>query len=786
MISLHLSDIARIAGGVLHGEDLVVDAVSTDSRQAIHGETELFVAHAGVNHDGHDYIPQMHERGVRAFLTERRCDLPQDAGQVVVGNTLSALQAMAAECRKAYHGTVVAVTGSNGKTVVKEWIAQTAPQAEHLYRSPRSFNSQLGVALSLLKMDPRSRVSVIEAGISKPGEMARLECMIRPDVVVFTSIGDAHQENFSSMEEKIEEKVLLARNAATIVYHSEYEPLARVIRARYDNRTLVDAAMATVPDFKDTASRRNAQTVAAFLEAMDFPVPDLSLLRPLRMRMELKQGIEGSIVVDDTYSADLNSLAIAIDYLSGVAAGRRRILILSEILQSGLSGEELYTRVADMVRASGIDLFVGVGKEISRFRSRFAPGRRFYSSTEELLSHLGEIDIRGAAILVKGNRDSQTERISRCLELRSHTTTLEVNLAAMTRNINYFRQRLRPGVRLTAMVKASSYGAGDAEIARALENQGLAYLAVAFADEGVVLRESGIRMPIIVLNADDGSFPQMTACNLEPEIYSFRSLEAFAVAAVESGIQHYPIHVKLDTGMHRLGFSESDMDALAGRIAELKDTVKVASVFTHLCVADDPAQDEFTVGQIALFDRMADVLERGIGYKVIRHCSASAALTRFPEAQHDMCRLGLGMYGYGFAHNPQLEPVATLKTRIVQIHTIEKGATVGYGRTGVVARTSRIATIPIGYADGIDRRLGCGAWSMIVGGETAPTVGRICMDSCMIDVTGIPGVGEGDEVAIFSAREGNTAEDMASVLRTIPYEILTSVSKRVRRIYVNE
>lgn len=786
MIRYSLKHIADLTGGRLVGEDVEVDSVLTDSRSYASSGSTLFAAQSGVNHDAHDFVEQMCSRGVKAFLVERECSLPSSCGQVVVGNTLRALQRLAADNRNAYRGTVIAVTGSNGKTVVKEWIAQTAPASEHLYRSPRSYNSQLGVALSLLMIDPESKAAVIEAGISCPGEMDRLEKMIRPDIAVFTSIGDAHQENFDTLEDKIEEKIILARNAATIIYNSTYAPLARVIEARYDNRQKIDAAMFQVPEFPDEASKCNAQTVSALFSAMDYPTPDFSLLRPVKMRLDVKQGISGSVIIDDTYSADLNSLAIAIDYLKAVAGSRRRILILSEILQSGLPAAALYAQVAQMVRDSGIDLFVGIGKEISRYRSAFDPGRRFYSSTEELLAHLSEIDIENAAILIKGNRDSQTDRISRRLEMKSHTTVLEVNLKAMERNINYFRSRMKPGVRLTAMVKASSYGAGDAEIARALENQGISYLAVAFADEGVALREAGIRMPIVVLNADDASFDQMISYQLQPEIYSFRSLEAFALSASDMGTEAYPIHVKLDTGMHRLGFAEEDIPQLLKTLEKYSKQLRVESVFTHLCVADDEGEDAFTRCQIEKFDRCSSAIQDGVGYRVIRHCSASAAITRFPEAQFDMCRLGLGLYGFGYKHNDALEPVSELKTRIVQIRELLPGETVGYGRAGKIERKSRIATVPIGYADGLDRRLGCGVWSMTVAGHRAPIVGRICMDSCMIDITDIEGIGEGDPVTIFSREKGSTAEDMAELLGTIPYEILTSVAKRVKRVYVNE
>lgn len=782
-----LSDIAHICNGSFCGADSAVRSVVTDSRTSSVGEGAMFVAMSGVNHDAHDFVQQMYERGVRAFMVEREVSLPADCGVVRVEDSLAALQRLAAHRRSQYRGRVVAITGSNGKTIVKEWIAQCAPAEAALYRSPRSYNSQLGVALSLLMMSDDSRVAVIEAGISQRGEMARLEAMIRPDTVIFTSIGDAHQENFASTDEKIAEKLLLARNAATIIYHSAYASLATAIAREYSDRCLCDAAEVAEPQMYDRASVRNAQIVAEFFGVMGWQQPDFSQVRPVAMRLEVKQGIDNSIVIDDTYNSDINSLAIALDYLRSVAGtARRTVLILSDILQSGLADEALYRHVGEMVAAASVTQVVGVGAKISQYRSAFGAGSRFFASTDELLAHIGEIDITDAAVLIKGNRISAFERVSHRLQLKSHTTVLEVNLQAMIRNINYFRERMRAGVKLVAMVKASSYGSGDADVARMLQKQGIAYLAVAFADEGVVLRENGITMPIMVLNADDASFDVMVAHSLEPEIYSERSLAAFVREVECAGCSNYPIHIKFDTGMHRLGFAEEEIPHLAESLDRYADTVRVASVFTHLCVADDPSQDDFTRTQLARFERMSGALQARLPYPVIRHAAASAAITRFPEAQYEMCRLGLGLYGFGYVHNDSLEMVSTLRTRIVQIHTLESGETVGYGRAQTLTRRSRIATIPVGYADGLNRHLGCGAWSMLVHGKKAPTVGRICMDSCMIDVTDIDGVAEGDDVVIFSPARGNTPEDMAQVLNTICYEVLTSVSKRVKRIYINE
>ena len=779
-----LSQIAQICSGKHYGVDCSVDSFVTDSRSTLLAGNALFVAMRGVNHDAHDYINDMVERGVSAYIVEREVELPDGCGAVVVDNALKALQHLAAFRRQHFNGHVVAITGSNGKTTVKEWIAHSLPQSAKLYRSPRSYNSQLGVALSLLMMSDDAQIALIEAGISQVGEMEKLERMIAPQTVIFTSIGDAHQSNFESVEQKILEKLLLANNAERVIYNSDYKQLAAIVESKCAGKELIDCASETIPSMADKLCSRNARLVAAFYRLFGFAMPDFSQLQPLAMRLEVKQGVDDALIVDDSYSCDIDSLTIALDYLRSVAQLRRKVVILSDILQSELDDAQLYALVAQKMAQSGVELFVGVGVRVAAHASAFTMPSRFYNSTEELLEDIENIDIGGSAVLIKGNRESRTERISHRLELKSHTTVLEVNLRAMERNINYFRTKISPNTKLVAMVKASSYGAGDTEVAQMLAKQGVDYLAVAFADEGAELRAGGVKMPIVVLNADDNSFDTMVAAHLEPEIYSLSSLDAFAYTArSESG---YPIHIKLDTGMHRLGFGEDDIDTLLERLDRYSDTIHVASIFTHLCVADDPSQDEFTRAQIALFDRLSSRIADHVGYPVLRHAAASAAIVRFPEAHFDMCRLGLGMYGYGYEHNDNLEPVSTLRTRIVQIRTLEAGQSVGYGRAGVLTRKSRIATIPVGYADGLDRHLGCGRWSMIVGGQSAPTVGRICMDSCMIDVTDIEGVEQGDSVTIFSTQPGNSAEDMAAVLDTIPYEILTSVSKRVKRIYIYE
>ncbi len=772
-----LSQIAEICGGRLSGVDRTVESVITDSRSLATPRAGLFVAMRGIRHDSHIYIDEMASRGVDSFLVESDGIIPnKNISYVVVPSALNALQRLARYHRQQFRGRVVAITGSNAKTTIKEWIAQVAPRGVKLFRSPRSYNSQLGVALSLLMISDDHDVAIIEAGISRNGEMSRLRDMIRPEVVIFSSIGDAHSQGFDNLSQKIEEKMELCRGAKTLIYHSDYCDIIPYL----PNIETLDAKVYGVVEGQELSTQRNFQIVEALCFYMNYPAPRFETLHPVAMRLEQREGINSSIILNDTYNCDINSLRIAVDRLASLASRRATTLILSDILQSGMSSAELYGRVADIVDEFKIDTLIGVGVEIASYRELFRCNKSFYATTQELLDSLTHSDYAGRAILLKGNRQSRFERVCHVLSYKSHTTTLEVDLDAMVDNLNYLRRALHPTTKITAMVKASSYGAGEMEVAQMLQHQGVEYLAVAFADEGQRLRERGIRMPIIVLNADDGSFSQMIDYLLEPEIYSLRSLQAFALEVQRHDQRDYPIHIKLDTGMHRLGFAPDEIEPLR----ELPQGVRISSIFSHLSSADDKAQDERTKRQVELFNRVCDRIKSWVDYPVMCHICASAAVVRFPEYQGDMCRLGIGLYGYGVGDG--LRPVSTLKSRIVQIKNISAGEAVGYGAEAIVSRDSKIATIPIGYADGLDRRLGCGLWSVIVQAHKAPIVGRVCMDSCMVDITDIDGVDEGSEVVIFSPQKGNTAQDMADVLGTIPYEVITSISSRVKRIYLKE
>ncbi|MFI3316190.1 MAG: alanine racemase [Rikenellaceae bacterium] len=776
-----LSEIAKICGGELIGTDRTVSDVLTDSRRSGGGEQTLFVAIDGANHDSHCFIEQMLRAGTKAFMVERSDAAQNPAGSyVVIGNSIAALQKLASYHRSQFSGRVVAIIGSNGKTILKEWAAQSYNAKGKLFSSPRSYNSQLGVALSLLKCTGCEDIALIEAGISKCGEMEILQRMVRPEIVVITSIGEAHQEGFATIEQKVEQKMIMAKDAKVVIYHSAYAPLAEYFESHTYIYKLIDAASYRGGNFSEITSKRNSQIIDTLLSLCNCSGYELDSFSPVAMRLEVKEGLNDSVIVNDSYNSCVTSLAIALDTLNSVAAGRPTTLILSEILQSGATQEELYADVAKVIAAANVDRVIGVGSRIDKWLNC-----SYFNSTEELMANIKREDYASRAILLKGNRASRFERLSHSLERRSHTTRLEIDLDAMVANLNYFRQQTAQNAKLIAMVKASSYGAGDFEVAQTLTAQGIDYLAVAFVDEGVALRERGITAPIIVLNADDDSFEPMIQMRLEPEIYSLRSLRQFIGALQKNGESDYPIHIKIDSGMHRLGFERQDIAELTAELNENRDRVHVASIFSHLSCADESDGKEFTLAQIELFKELSEQIIAQIGYRPMRHIANSAAMERFPEARFDACRLGIGLYGFGVSEK-SLTPIATLKSRIVQIKHHKAGTAIGYGAAERLSRDSVIATVPIGYADGLCRAAGCGKWSMLLGGSPAPIVGRVCMDSVMIDITECEGASEGDEVTIFSTAAGNRASDMATITGTIPYEILTSISKRVKRVYLKE
>ena len=799
-----------------------IDWLLTDSRSLAFPETTLFFALRTPVGDGHKYIPDLYRRGVRNFVVgtvpeNHETDYP-DANFLRVLSPLKALQRLAERHREEYVLPVIGITGSNGKTVVKEWIYQLLMLSMNVTRSPRSYNSQVGVPLSVWLLDERSRIGVFEAGISQPGEMQALRAIIQPTIGVMTNIGPAHQENFSTIQEKCHEKLLLFKDAKVLIYNADEPVVAesvhdfgfggqlfgwsrkdenatvfvRAIEPTEDGKTRIayffngTAASYTLP-FADEASIQNSITALCVCLYLGLTPADIArrmaLLEPVAMRLEVVQGVRGCTLINDAYNSDAAALDIALDFMNRRAkeqAAKGRTLILSDIFQTGIPAEELYAKVADMLKSRGVERLIGVGPAISAAHTLFPIKKSFYPTSEALLES-GELDtIHDEIILLKGARNFGFEQIAKALSLRVHETTLDVNLEAIAENLHFYRSFMKPETKLTCMVKASAYGAGSVEIAKTLQERGVDYLAVAVADEGAELRRAGITAGIIVMNPEMSAFGTLFEYELEPEIYSFNLLDALIRAARRQGITDFPVHLKLDTGMHRLGFNpKTDIPVLIDRLSHQRALIP-RSVFSHFVGADSDGFDDFSEKQFKLFDEASRTLQAAFPHKILRHICNSAGIERFPERHLDMVRLGLGLYGIDPIDNRVLHNVATLRTTILQIRDVPAGDSIGYSRKTVLDRPSRIAAIPIGYADGLNRHLGNRRGYCLVNGQKADYVGNICMDVCMIDVTDIP-CREGDSVEIFGDALPVTV--LSDLLGTIPYEVLTSVSNRVKRVY---
>ncbi len=792
-------------------DQATIGSLLFDSRKLSDTEHGLFFALAG-RRDGHAYMGEAYARGVRNFVVLsgkiEAADFP-GANFIVVRDTLEALQALAAGHRRQFTYPVIGITGSNGKTVVKEWLAQLLAPEHRIARSPKSYNSQIGVALSLWQMDPNVNLAIIEAGVSRVGEMAALQRMIRPNIAVLTNIGRAHDEGFESIDQKISEKLKLFENTEWAVYSPDHirgiavpsqgehmtwgKEQARLQVTGYElldeHRCRITARYNTgeraiVIPFTDAAARENAVCCWAVMLAMEYEQATISermaLLQPVEMRLQMKKGINQCTVVDDSYSNDLSSLAIALDFLEQQRQHRKHTLVLSDIPSAYGHEEDVYGQVSDLLKNKDIHRLITVGPELAKQASKFTfLTRKAFPDVESLITSFPTLAFQDEAILLKGARKYAFERISRLLTAKSHDTVLEINLSAVEHNLNQYRSLLPKQVKLMAMVKALSYGSGSFEVASMLQFNKVDYLAVAYVDEGVDLRKAGIQLPIMVMSPRPASFDALLAHRLEPEIYSFAILQAFIELLTERGLSAYPIHLKVDTGMHRLGFSMEDINLL-NKYLQNTSTIRIQSVFSHLAAAGDRLHDAFTERQLATFGEFAERLQTALGYPMIRHIANTAGIERWPQAHLDMVRLGIGLYGIGGEAPIPLHPASTLKTNIAQIHRVPAGESVGYGRKGVLLVDSRIATVSIGYADGYDRRFGNGVGRMSIGGKEVPTVGDICMDMTMLDVTGVDAK-EGDEVVVFG-----DVEQMAKAIGTIPYELLTGISQRVKRVYYYE
>ena len=842
-----IEKVTTLIGARRIGEaDAQIGWLLTDSRSLCFPEETLFFALRSARNDGHRYIGDLYRRGVRNFVVESKglqetqpqgLDGMADANFLVVPSPLAALQRLAERHRDEFDVPIVGITGSNGKTMVKEWLYQLLLPSQKIVRSPRSYNSQIGVPLSVWLLNEQTEVGIFEAGISQPGEMFALRDIIQPTIGVFTSLGAAHQENFRSMEEKCMEKLELMHDTQAMVYCSDNDTVSRCIRrmqykgekiawsqcdeqaALFVKSTNISHSSLLTPHstfhippstinlpqstkityiwqeeencfeipFIDEASVENAITCAAVALYMGLTPSQLAermpRLEPVAMRLEVKEGQRGCLLINDSYNSDINSLDIALDFMNRREAVKKT-LILSDIFQTGATPEALYTQVSELVVKRGIEKFIGIGPELSSQADKIqVADKQFFMDVPHFLSSDAFSGLRNELILLKGARSFGFDQITEQLEQKVHETILEVNLNAVVDNLNYYRSFLKPETKMVCMIKADGYGAGAVEIAKTLQDQRVDYLAVAVADEGVTLRKAGITANIMIMNPEMTAFKTMFDYDLEPEVYSFRLLDALVKAARKEGITGWPVHIKFDTGMHRLGFDPvDDIFKLIDRLKH-QNAIIPRSVFSHFVGSDSDGFDEFSARQFALFEEGSEKLQSAFSHHILRHMDNSAGIEHFPERQMDMCRLGLGLYGVDPRDNRILHTVSTLKTTILQLRHVPAGETVGYSRKGKIDRDSVIAAIPIGYADGLNRHLGNRHCYCLVNGQKAEYVGNICMDVAMIDVTDIPCM-EGDQVEIFGEHLPVTV--LSDALDTIPYEVFTGVSNRVKRVYFQD
>lgn len=798
--------------------DTPIEHLCIDSRRIVHPEESLFFALKTERRNGHSFIKQCYEKGVRCFVVSEKADYNSyaDAYFLLVNDTLYALQQLAAHHRKKISIPVIGITGSNGKTIVKEWLYQLLGDAFHIARSPKSYNSQVGVPLSVWQLQPHHTLAIFEAGISQKGEMQVLKEIIQPTIGVFTNLGDAHKEGFASDEEKFQEKALLFEDASTIIYapqqskdlrfetthhqlvtwgtdannqlqliQTEKHHHTSTIRFLWNDETIE----ATLP-FTDEASLHNALTCITVCLYLQMNVQELQQkllqLKPVSLRLELKKGRHHCTLINDSYSADLDSFEIALTFLQQQQQHSRRSIILSDLAVGTEQEAATYNALVRLIASHKVQRVIGVGTVLHHYLKEQLPATVSYyafGSTEELIHQLPLLQLQDEAILIKGARSFELEQLMPLLEQQVHQTVLEINLSAIAHNIQSIRRRLQPGVKLMAMVKAFSYGSGSYEIANLLQYHGVDYLAVAFADEGVELRRAGIRLPIMVMNPEAVTFDLLTAYNLEPELYSLEMTAAFANYLQQEGFTYYPVHIKIDTGMHRLGFMPAEWTQLLQWL-QGKDLFAVQTVFSHLAAAEDANEDDFTRMQARLFDEACALIAQATGQSFLKHICNTSGIMRHPQLQYDMVRMGIGMFGVAGTEPTELQEALCLKTTVAQLKQLQPGETVGYNRRGIIQQPSVIATVRIGYADGYPRNLGYGKGFMLVQGAPAPVIGTVCMDMTMLDVTHIAGVKEGDEVIVFGPQL--SIQEVAKRSGTIAYEIMSGISQRVKRVYFEE
>ncbi|WP_109831273.1 bifunctional UDP-N-acetylmuramoyl-tripeptide:D-alanyl-D-alanine ligase/alanine racemase [Reichenbachiella versicolor] len=782
--------------------DVEIRDLVTDTRNIAVGQGVVFFAIEGKNHDGHQFVSDAYTSGARCFVVEKPVKLPEDASVFIVNQSLDALQDLAKAHRAQFNYPVVAVTGSNGKTIVKEWLAQMLDYKYSIVKSPKSYNSQLGVPLSVWQMSGHHNVAIFEAGISRKGEMGKLESIIKPSVGIFTNIGEAHNAGFDSHLEKAREKAQLFKGTKKIIYCEDHKVVKEALTSFYSADRLVGWSISENKGrkfkvkigeqeldlrlkFTDHASVENCVHCAVTLHVFGFGVEliqqRLDTLSTVKMRLEMKQAVNRSYIIDDTYNNDLYGLEIAISFLNSQKQRTKKTVILSDLYQTGLDQKVLYRKVDNLLKANKVQRLIGVGAEISAAQDAFTLESNFYPDTESFLS--SDLNIHDEIVLIKGARDFKFERIVDRYEYKVHGTVLEVNLEKVTNNLNYYRSKLKEETKIMVMVKAFAYGGGNFEIANLLQYHKVDYLGVAYTDEAVELRKNGVHLPIMIMNASMDSFRLIKEYNLEPEIYSLEQFYDFTDYFENEEVVP-AIHIKLETGMNRLGFKENELNMLIDQLKVNKD-IKVKSIFSHLAGSEDPRHKEFTVKQVSRFEQMSLKVMDALWYKPMRHIVNSGGISRYPEYQFDMVRLGIGLYGFDPSQSDdgQVQPIGTLKSFVSQVKLIPAGESIGYGRAGFAQSDMQIAVVPIGYADGYIRAFGNGKGQMMINGSLVSTVGNICMDMTMIDVTDVK-VKSGDEVIVFG--ENPTIKDLSDWIGTIPYEILTNISQRVKRVYSSE
>jgi Alr-MurF fusion protein len=826
-----IEQVAGIVKGKLQAADnsAVIEHLLLDSRKLVFPANTLFFSIKGPRRDGHQYLQELVDKGVTNFVIHETAaaQLPSTVNAVIVKDTQVALQALTAYHRKQFNYPVIGITGSNGKTIVKEWLNQLLAAKYAIVRSPKSYNSQIGVPLSVWQMNTQYNLGIFEAGISQSGEMERLEKIIQPQIGIFTNVGDAHSEGFLNSRQKVKEKLQLFKHAKTLIYCSDYPEinegvadLVQRLRTDTDNKInlfswsiKVDATLKIVSllkdeqhtyitalyhneevslkiPFTDDAAMENAINCWCLLLYLNidsnYIEQQMAQLAPVAMRLELKKGINNCSIINDSYSADISSFKIALDFLAQQQQHSRKTVILSDILESGKTDKQLYETVVKLLQQKNINRFIGIGPQLYRQRSLFT-GIPFlevhhYETMDTFKKDFYNLAFHNETILLKGARIFAFEKIVTLLEQKMHQTVLEINLTALQHNLKQYQQLLQPHTKIMAMVKAFSYGSGSYEIANFLQFQKIDYLAVAYADEGVELRKAGISLPIMVMNAELTTFHLLTQFQLEPALYSFEILQAFNQFLETENHNNFPVHIELETGMNRLGFLTADVGAVA--LAIVNSNCRVQSVFSHLAASEDPKQDAFTKQQAWLFGEACETLQLQLGYSFIKHISNTAGISRHPNLQLDMVRLGIGMYGIDANPQLNLKETTTLKTTIAQIKHLRAGESVSYGHTAIVKRDSVIATVRLGYADGYNRRFSNGIAQMLIKNKPAATIGVVCMDMTMLDITDMPGIKEGDEVIVFGPQL--SVKQLAQWAGTIPYEIMSSISQRVKRVYYEE